>query len=172
LSEAASAFDAPLLSAASAHAIGAVLLAERDIAGAATSLHRAAELWRMLEMPYEAAQTSLLIAAVCERRDDLEGRRLALETARRLFQHLSATYWLARIAEPAVPASQQSPGALSKREVEVLRLLATGMTNREIAGRLFISEKTVARHVSNIFDKLAVSSRAGATAWAYQHNLA
>ena len=55
--------------------------------------------------------------------------------------------------------------------MQVLRLLAAGKTNRDIAGELFISDRTVARHVSNIFDKLGVSSRTGATAWAYQHNL-
>ena len=68
-------------------------------------------------------------------------------------------------------ATRQPVGSLSEREAQVLRLLAAGKTNREIAEELFISEKTVARHVSNIFDKLGVSSRTGATAWAYQHNL-
>ena len=68
-------------------------------------------------------------------------------------------------------ATRRPAGSLSEREAQVLRLLAAGKTNREIAEALFISEKTVARHVSNIFDKLGVSSRAGATAWAYQHNL-
>jgi DNA-binding NarL/FixJ family response regulator len=68
-------------------------------------------------------------------------------------------------------ASHQRIGSLSEREAQVLRLLAAGKTNRAIADELFISEKTVARHVSNIFDKLGVSSRTGATAWAFQHNL-
>ena len=78
---------------------------------------------------------------------------------------------LARIAEQSERASHQRVGSLSEREAQVLRLLAAGKTNRAIADELFISEKTVARHVSNIFDKLGVSSRAGATAWAFQHNL-
>jgi DNA-binding CsgD family transcriptional regulator len=171
LSEIAGAFDAPLLAAASAHAIGAVRLAEGDIAGAATSLHGAADIWRNLETPYEEAHTCLLMATICERRGDRDGRRLELDTARRLFKELNAEPCLARIAEQSGHATRQSVGSLSEREVQVLRLLAAGKTNREIAEELFISDKTVARHVSNIFDKLGVSSRSGATAWAYQHNL-
>jgi DNA-binding NarL/FixJ family response regulator len=84
---------------------------------------------------------------------------------------LRAEPCLARIAEQSERASHQRIGSLSEREAQVLRLLAAGKTNRAIADELFISEKTVARHVSNIFDKLGVSSRTGATAWAFQHNL-
>jgi len=171
LSEIASAIDASLLSAASAHATGAVLLAEDDVAEAATALHRASEIWRKLETPYEEAHTCLLMATVCERRGDRDGRRLELDTARRLFKALKAETCLARIAALSGRASRQMIGALSDREMQVLRLLAAGKTNHEIAEQLFISDKTVARHVSNIFDKLGVSSRTGATAWAYQHNL-
>ena len=171
LSEIASAIDASLLSAASAHATGAVLLADGDVAGAATALHRASGIWRNLETPYEEAHTCLLMATVCERRGDQDGRRLELDTARRLFKALNAETCLARIAEQSGRASRQLAGSLSDREMQVLRLLAAGKTNHEIAEELFISDKTVARHVSNIFDKLGVSSRTGATAWAYQHNL-
>jgi len=171
LSEIALAFDAPLLAAAAAHAAGAVLLAEGDIEAASTSLRQACETWRELEMPYEEAQTCVLVAAVCEKRGDREGRRLELETARRMFTQLRAEPCLARIAEQSERASHPRVGSLSEREAQVLRLLAAGKTNRAIADELFISEKTVARHVSNIFDKLGVSSRTGATAWAFQHNL-
>ena len=171
LSEVALAFGAPLLAAAAAHATGAVLLAEGAIEGASTSLRQACETWRELEMPYEEAQTSLLLAAVCEKRGDQDGRRLEIETARRIFTQLKAEPCLARIAEQSERASHQRIGSLSEREAQVLRLLAAGKTNRAIADELFISEKTVARHVSNIFDKLGVSSRTGATAWAFQHNL-
>jgi ATP/maltotriose-dependent transcriptional regulator MalT len=171
LSEIALAFGAPLLAAASAHAAGAVLLADGDIDAASTSLRQACETWRELEMPYEEAQTCLLLAAVCERRGDQDGRRLELEAARRRFTQLDAAPWLARVAELSARASHQPVGPLSEREAQVLRLLAAGKTNRDIANELFISDKTVARHVSNIFDKLGVSSRTGATAWAFQHNL-
>ena len=171
LSEIARAFGAPLLAAASAHAAGAVRLAEGDIESASTSLRQACETWRELEMPYEEAHTCVLLAAICEKRGDRDSRRLELETARRLFTQLDAVPCLARIAEQPERASPQRIGSLSEREAQVLRLLAAGKTNRAIADALFISEKTVARHVSNIFDKLGVSNRSGATAWAFQHNL-
>jgi len=171
LSEIALALDAPMLAAASAHAAGAVLLAEGDIEGASTSLRQACRTWRELEMPYDEAQTCLLLAAICEKRDDQDGRRLEIETARRIFTQLRAEPCLARLAGQSERASHQGIGPLSEREAQVLRLLAAGKTNRAIADELYISEKTVARHVSNIFDKLGVSNRAGATAWAFQHNL-
>jgi DNA-binding NarL/FixJ family response regulator len=124
-----------------------------------------------LETPYEEAHTCLLLAAVCERRGDRDGHRLELENARRLFTLLDARPSLARLAEGTNRGTARRIGELSGREVQVLRLLAAGRTNRDIAQHLFISEKTVARHVSNIFDKLGVSSRAAATACAYQRNL-
>jgi DNA-binding CsgD family transcriptional regulator len=170
LAEIAGAIGAPLLHAASAHATGAACLAEGEIATASSSLRNAWDLWRDLEMPYEEAQTCLLMAAVCERRGDRDGRRLELHAARKLFTRLGAEPSLARAAD--VDAARPRPaGPLSEREAEVLRLLAAGKTNRSIAEALFISDKTVARHVSNIFDKLGVSSRTGATAWAFQHDL-
>jgi DNA-binding CsgD family transcriptional regulator len=170
LAQIAAAIGTPFLRAASAHATGAVRLAEGEIGGALTALREAWEIWRDLETPYEEAQTCLLMATVYERRGDHDGRRLELGAARALFAQLSASSCLEHIAAQLSPPTQPA-GSLSDRETDVLRLVAAGKTNREIAEALFISEKTVARHVSNIFDKLAVSSRAGATAWAYQHNL-
>jgi DNA-binding CsgD family transcriptional regulator len=170
LSEIARALETPLLVATAAHATGAVLLAEKDDQGAATTLRQAADIWRDLETPYEQAHTCLLLASVCERRGDRDGCRLELENALRVFTELGAQPCLARIAESTNRPARPSSGPLSEREIQVLRLLASGKTNRDIGEELFISEKTVARHVSNIFDKLGVSSRAGATAWAYQHN--
>jgi ATP/maltotriose-dependent transcriptional regulator MalT len=171
LSTIASAIGASLLNAASAHATGAVLLAEGDVEGAATWLCQASEIWRDLGMPYEEGQTCLLMAGVCERRGDHEGRRLDVEAARRLFKQLNAEWCLARIDKQPKQPTSEAVGSLSEREAQVLRLIASGKTNRAIAEELFISEKTVARHVSNIFDKLGVSSRSAATAWAYQRNL-
>ena len=170
LSEIAAALGAPLVSATAAHATGAVLLVEGDVASAATSLRRASDIWRDLEMPYEEAHTCLLMAAVCERRGDDDSRRLELECARALFTRLNAAPSLARMAE-ANGIARRSVAPLSDREVQVLRLLAAGKTNRAIAEELFISDKTVARHVSNIFDKLGVSTRTEAAAWAYQRDL-
>jgi ATP/maltotriose-dependent transcriptional regulator MalT len=171
LSEIAAALGTPLVSATAAHATGAVLLAEGDIARAASSLRQASGIWRDLEMPYEEAHTCLLLATVCERRGDEDGRRLELDCARTLFTRLNADTWLARVAEQANRAARQTIGPLSDRETQVLRLLAAGKTNRAIGEELFISEKTVARHVSNIFDKLGVSTRTEAAAWAYQRDL-
>jgi len=171
LSTIASGIGASLLNAASAQATGAVLLAEGDVEGAATWLCQASDIWRDLGMPYEEGHTCLLMAGVCERRGDHEGRRLDVEAARRLFKQLNAEYCLARIDRQPKRPSSEAVGSLSEREAQVLRLIASGKTNRAIAEELFISEKTVARHVSNIFDKLGVSSRSAATAWAYQHHL-
>jgi DNA-binding CsgD family transcriptional regulator/tetratricopeptide (TPR) repeat protein len=171
LSTIAGAIGASLLNAASAQATGAVLLTEGDVEGAATWLCQAAEIWRDLEMPYEEGHTCLLMARVCERRGDQEGRRLDVEAARRLFEQLNAESCLARIGQQPNRTGSEPVGSLSEREAQVLRLLASGRTNRHIAEELFISEKTVARHVSNIFDKLGVSTRSAATAWAYQRNL-
>jgi DNA-binding NarL/FixJ family response regulator len=171
LAEIAAIIDAPFLHAAAAHAIGAVRLAEGEIAEAARSLRKASEIWRDLEAPYEEAQTALLIAAVCERLGDRDGRRLELDAARTRFEQLGAEHCLERVADRLDRPASRPAGPLSEREAQVLRLLAAGKTNRDIAEALFISEKTVARHVSNIFDKLGVASRTGAAAWAYQHHL-
>jgi DNA-binding CsgD family transcriptional regulator/tetratricopeptide (TPR) repeat protein len=171
LSTIAGAIGAALLTAASAQASGAVLLAEGDSAGAARMFCQASEIWRDLEMPYEEAQTRVLMATVCERRSDLEGRRLEVEAAQRLFKQLNVEFGGVRIGKHPKPATTGPVGSLSEREAQVLRLVASGKTNRAIAEELFISEKTVARHVSNIFDKVGVSSRSAATAWAYQRNL-
>jgi DNA-binding CsgD family transcriptional regulator len=171
LAEIATAIGAPLLQGASAHATGALRLAGGNIADAASGLRQAWEIWRDLEMPYEQAQTCLLMAAVCERRGDQDGRRLELEAAKTIFKQLHAEHCLARIMAAFECAPRRSPGQLSEREAQVLRLLAAGKTNRDVAEALFISEKTVARHVSNIFDKLGVSSRTAAAAWAYEHEL-
>jgi DNA-binding CsgD family transcriptional regulator len=171
LAEIATEIGAPLLQGASAHATGAVRLAEGKIADASRSLREAWDIWRDLAMPYDEAQTCLLIAVACEQRGDQEGRRLELDAARKLFTQLNAEPCLSRIKAQFDSAKCQSHGSLTEREMQVLRLLSAGRTNRDIAEALFISEKTVARHVSNIFDKLGVSSRTGATAWAYQHNL-
>ena len=170
LRDVANSIGAPLLSGTSAHATGAVHLADGDIGAASTSLRRACEIWRDLEMPYEEAQTCVLLATVCERRGDQDSCRLELDAARRLFRQLNADPRLARI-EPSGHTVHQSPGSLSERELQVLRLLAAGKSNRAIGEELFISEKTVARHVSNIFDKVGVSSRTAAAAWAFHHNL-
>jgi len=171
LRDIANAIGTPLLSAISAHATGAILLAEDDLVAASTWLRQACDACRDLEIPYEEAQSRLLMATVCERRGDRDGHLLDLDAARRLFTQLNAGPYLVRIEQQADLTPRESSGLLSQRELQVLRLIAAGKTNRAIAEELFISEKTVARHVSNIFDKLGVSTRTAAAAWAFHHHL-
>ena len=96
---------------------------------------------------------------------------LELDLAREVFERLGAAPDLAALGAPDARAAGAHAGNLSPRELEVLRLVASGKTNKVIAKQLFLSEKTVDRHVSNIFAKVNVASRAAATAFAYQHGL-
>jgi len=169
--------SAPLLVAMAARADGEVRLAAGDPAGALASLRRALVAWHAIDAPYEAAACRVLIARACRAMGDEETAGLELDAARRTFQGLGAAPALAALAvldSPAPsPASDAAsrPAGLTPRELEVLRLVATGRTNRSIADELVLSEKTVARHVANIFTKLGVSSRSGATAYAYEHGV-
>jgi DNA-binding NarL/FixJ family response regulator len=171
LSEIAAAVGSVFLRAASAHATGAVLLAEGRARAAVAALQRGSAAWRDLEAPYEGARTRVLLALACRRLGDEESADLELEAAGQVFRELGAQPDLVRLEALFQRKARESPGGLSAREMEVLRLVASGKTNRAIADELFISEKTVARHVSNIFTKLDLSSRAAATAYAYQHHL-
>jgi DNA-binding NarL/FixJ family response regulator len=163
--------DAPFLTALSTHATGAVLLAEGDATAALVALRQAWTFWQELEAPYEAARARVLIGLACRALGDEDAASLELEAAGQAFRHLGAAPDLARLA-PLCRAGAVEPAArLTTRERQVLRRVATGRTNRAIAQDLGISEKTVARHVSNIFTKLGVSSRAAATAYAYEHEL-
>jgi DNA-binding NarL/FixJ family response regulator len=162
--------DAPLLRAVSDHATGALLLAEGDTTAALDTLRRARATWLELEAPHEAARVRVLVAIACRLLGDGDSAEMELAAARQVFEQLGAVPDLARLdARSASPGA--APGGLSRREVEVLRLVAAGKTNRVIAADLFISEKTVARHHSNIFTKLDLTSRSAATAYAYQHHL-
>jgi DNA-binding CsgD family transcriptional regulator len=171
LAEIARALNAPFLSAAASQAMGAVLLAEGDTTGASISIRQALDTWRDLDMPYEEAQAHALMAMIRDRLGDADHREIELDAARRIFTRLGAAPAMRRLAGRSTRGTPHAFGGLSDRETQVLRLLATGLTNRAIAEQLFISEKTVARHVSNILNKLGVSSRTGATAWAFQHSL-
>lgn len=171
LAEIAAALDAPLLHAVSAQTTGAVLLAEGDARGALGALRRAWAGWRELEAPHESARTRVLIALACRALGDEETAEMELDAARRAFQQLGAAPDLARLRELSRRAAPRPAGGLTAREVQVLRQVAAGKTNRAIAGELAISEKTVARHLSNIFVKLGLATRASATAYAYEHRL-
>jgi DNA-binding CsgD family transcriptional regulator len=167
LSNIAEAIDAAFLRGVSAHAAGSVLLAEGDARGALLALRRASAAWTEVDAPHEAARTRELIASACRAVGDDDTADMELAAACRAFEQLGAAGDLARLR----PASGDVPGGLSPREVEVLVLVASGKTNRAIANELVLSEKTVARHMSNIFTKLGISSRAAATAYAYEHGL-
>jgi DNA-binding NarL/FixJ family response regulator len=171
LSEIAAAFDAPLLHATSAHATGAVLLAGGDARAALEALRQAWKSWQELEAPYEAARARALIGLACRDLGDQDTGAMELDAARRALQQLGAAPDLARVEALSRMTEPKAAGGLTIREVEVLRLLAAGKTNRAIADKLVISEKTVARHVSNIFAKLGLPSRSAATAYAYEHDL-
>ena len=168
LSEIAERFQAPLLLALSSRAVGAVLLAEQDAKRALVFLRQSWTTWCELEAPFEASRTGVLTALACRELGDEDAARADLTAAREVFQRLGALPDLARTEGLMTTAPV---GGLTSREVEVLRLIARGLTNRAIAEKLHISEKTVARHVSNIFVKLDLSSRSAATAYAYQHEL-
>jgi DNA-binding CsgD family transcriptional regulator len=162
-------FDAPYLHARAAQASGAVLLAEGDPRAALTKLRAAHRSWRDLEAPHQAAAVRLLIGVACQQLGDGASAELEFAAARGGLEELGAAPDLERLARLA--GSTRPGGPLSRREREVLTLVAAGKTNRAIAAALFISDKTVARHLSNIFTKLRLSSRAEATAYAYKHGL-
>ena len=168
LCEIAGRYQAPLLLALSSRAVGSVLLAEHDAKRALVFLRQSWTTWCELQAPFEASRTAVLTALACRELGDEDAARLEFTGACELFERLGALPDLARTAAllRVAPAD-----GLTSREVEVLRLIARGLTNRAIAETLHISEKTVARHASNIFVKLDLSSRSAATAYAFQHEL-
>lgn len=171
LSQIAADLDAPLLRAVAAHATGAVLLGEGDGRAALEALRRGWKVWHELDAPYDAARARVLLGLACRKLGDQDGATMELDAARSAFEQLGAMPDMVRVETLARKATTRTAGTLTGRELQVLRLVATGMANRAIAAELFLSEKTVARHLSNIFTKLDVSSRSAATAHAYEHGL-
>jgi DNA-binding NarL/FixJ family response regulator len=164
-------YDTLALRAVAGHARGAVLLAGGDARAAVVALRGAGAAWRELEAPHEAARVRVLVGLGCRALGDEEAAAMELEAARTVFAQLGAAPDLARLEALAHQEAPWKAHGLTERELQVLRLVATGTTNHAIASQLFVAEKTVDRHVSNIFTKLGVSSRAAATAYAYQHRL-
>jgi DNA-binding NarL/FixJ family response regulator len=160
-----------LLNAMAAQASAVVLLAEGDARAALAAARRAWSLWQELDAPYEAARARVVVGMACRSLGDEDAARMEFDAARHVFEGLSAGPDAAQVESLTGQAPSKAGSGLTAREVEVLRMVATGKTNRAIAGELFLSEKTVARHVSNIFMKLGLSSRAAATAYAYEHDL-
>ncbi|MEU0401721.1 LuxR C-terminal-related transcriptional regulator [Streptomyces sp. NPDC006197] len=164
--------DVPLLRATADTARGAVALAEARPEPALRLLRRALAGWLELRVPYEAARVRMLLAAAYRTVGDEEGARLELGAARAVFERLGAGPDARRAAALLTGgARRRLPGGLTAREAEVLRLVASGRTNKDIARALVIGEHTVARHLHNVFAKLGVGSRAAATAYAYAHDL-
>ena len=161
--------ESELLRAQLAQMRGAIGLAAGDAGGALAHLRSAFQAWRQLEAPYEAARTRLLVARACRELGDEDAFALELDAARDMFEQLGAAADVAAV--DVLTGAEAPPHGLSSRELEVLRLLASGLSNREIANELVISQHTVARHVQNIFRKLDVGSRAAAGAFAFEHDL-
>ncbi len=168
LAEVARSLGSALLAAMSDRATGSVQLAEGDATAALAPLRRASSGFRTIEAPYEVARTGVLIARARRELGDEEGAELELEASRTTFEALGAAIDLAALDHPVSDRRASGPFSLTARELQVLRLVAGGSTNRSIGAGLGLSERTVDRHVSNIFAKLGVSSRAAATAIAFR----
>jgi ATP/maltotriose-dependent transcriptional regulator MalT len=171
LEEIAAQYESAMLGAIVAYARGAVHLAEGDAQAALGALRSAAVVWQELEAPYDVARTRVLVGLACRALGDEDAATLELEAARTAFARLGATPDVARVDRLVGGTAGRDLHGLTERELQVIRLVAAGKSNREIATTLVISEHTVARHVQNIFGKLDVSSRAAAGAFAFEHDL-
>lgn len=161
-------FGCAALRAMAGYARGCVALAQAEYAAAITELRRAAQTWSELDAPYETARCRVAIGRAVRALGDEESACSELTAARDVFTELGAAPAAQAAAELIRPST---PCGLTVRELEVLRLVAAGHSNPEIAATLVLSEKTVARHLSNIFAKIDVTSRTGAAAFAYEHQL-
>jgi DNA-binding CsgD family transcriptional regulator len=164
-------FDTPAVQIEVAAASGAVALAEGDAATALPLLRSATRWWREIDAPHAVATLSVSIALACRLIGDEEAANFELESARTIFARLGAGPDLRRVETLVHPSHPVDSHGLSAREIQVLRLIAAGKTNHAIAGELFLSERTVHRHVSNIFDKLGVRSRTAAASYGIQHHI-
>jgi DNA-binding NarL/FixJ family response regulator len=171
LAEIAGATRNDILDAMAGHARGAVLLARGDASDAVGPLRAAFGAWQRVGAPYIEARIRVLIAEALQVLGDADGADLERDAARAVFLELGALPDVTRLEARAARRADSRPFGLSAREVEVLRLVSKGLTNRAIAKELVLSEKTVDRHLSNIFAKMHVPTRTAATAIAYRHNL-
>jgi DNA-binding CsgD family transcriptional regulator len=162
--------DSVVLASMAVEAAASVLCADGETSTAMPLLRRAWEGWRELGMPHDAARVRVRIGDCCRGLGDEASAQMEYDAARQVFEQLGAQPDLERLDQRAA-APVRAVGGLTAREVEVVRLVAAGHTNKAIAQRLFLSEKTVARHLSNVYTKLDIGSRAAATAWAYDHHV-
>lgn len=166
----ASSYPSPGLVASAHRARGSVLLAQADATAALPVLRSACGLWVELAAPYEVARTRLLLAHAYGELGDDDAARVELDAAEETFVRLGAAPDTEQVRRRR--SRPPLPDGLTPREAEVLALVATGQSNRELAAALVLSEKTVARHLTNIFAKLGLPSRSAATAYAFEHGLA
>lgn len=163
-------FESPALSAAALSSRGRLQLAEGDASAACATLREALHRWQELEVPYEVATVRLLLGQACRNCGDEDGATRSLASAAAIFDRLGAALDARHIRDLTSPSSL--PAGLTAREVEVLGLVASGRTNKEIAATLHLSERTIARHLSNIFTKVGVTTRTAAAGFAYENGLA
>jgi DNA-binding NarL/FixJ family response regulator len=171
LAQIAADFGTEVLGGMAAHARGAVEVSDGHPEAALEPLRRALGVWQQVGAPYIAARIRVQLARACRALGDRDTARTELELAREVFERLGAAPELAALETLEGRAGAATPGGLTARELEVLRLVASGKTNKVIAKHLFLSDKTIDRHLSNIFAKVNVASRAAATAYAYEHGL-
>jgi ATP/maltotriose-dependent transcriptional regulator MalT len=170
LAATAGTFDSSGLAVAATQARGAVLLAGGRPEEAVGVLRGACGRWQDLHAPYECARVRVLLARAYRELGDEDAAALELDAAAPVFDRLGAALDAVDVAQ--LRRGRSLPGGLTEREAEVLGLVAAGRTNQEVADALVLSRKTVARHLSNIFTKLGLTSRTAAAAFAYQHGLA
>ena len=171
LSEITDAIGAPFLQGLSLSHRGAVLIAKNEPSDALVTLRNAHKKWIDLDAPYELARTKVLISQACHQLGDTDTAQIELEAAHSIFQQLGAQPDLDNINAENREIEKEKVLGLTSRELQVLQLMASGKTNKAIAKELFISRRTVDRHISNIFNKLGVNSRTAATSFAYEHDL-
>jgi DNA-binding CsgD family transcriptional regulator len=169
LEQIAADFGCAGLQAMAAYTSGCVELESGDASGALPYLRKAASLWRQLDAPYETARVRLQVGRALAALGDEVSSASELNAARRVFLELGTLPAVEQVDQLRAPTDL--PGGLTGREAEVLRLVASGQSNAQIAAALVLSEKTVARHLSNIFTKLDVGSRTAAAAYAFEHQL-
>jgi DNA-binding CsgD family transcriptional regulator len=170
LTELADALDALPLQALAKRAEGSVLIAADEPRAALAPLRQSWAAWQRLQAPYEAARSRILIGIACRALGDEQSAAMEFDAARWVFERLGAAPDIARL-DGANPYLASTAGGLTPREVEVLKLIAAGETNKSIAAALVISEHTVARHVQNMLQKLGFSSRAGLAAFAVEQGI-
>lgn len=169
LEAAAAVYGTSGLEASALHARGALVLAEGRPQESLPALRAACRRWNDAQAPYEVARACRLLGTAYAALGDHDAAAAELASARETFERLGATADVTAVAE--LQGGRALPGGLTEREAEVLTHVARGGTNREVADALVLSEKTVARHLSNIFAKLGVSTRTQASAFAFEHRL-